>query len=72
MLPDGTYEVFVVDAEAVGPGDGLALELTILDGEHKGEIVALRTEDLGVDELDALGRPGTLTVTGGEPSVTLE
>jgi hypothetical protein len=72
MLPDGTYDVFVVDAQATGPGDRLRLELTILAGEQKGEVVSVRAEGLGLDELDALGLPGTLTVAGGEPGLALE
>ena len=71
MLADGTYDVFVVDATADGP-EGLHLEVTVLAGEHKGEVVALRADGLGVDELDALGMPGTLTVEGGEPALVLE
>lgn len=72
MLPDGTYDVFVVDAEAEGPGDRLRLDLTILAGEQRGEVVSMRADGLGVSELDALGTPGTLTVAGGEPSLVLE
>jgi hypothetical protein len=72
MLPDGTYDVFVVDAEADGPGDVLLLEVTILAGEHKGEMVSMRAEGLRIDELTALGSPGTLEVTMGEPSLVLE
>lgn len=72
MLPDGTYDVFVVDAEAEGPGDRLRLDLTILAGEQRGEVVSMRADGLGVNELDALGTPGTLTVAGGEPSLVLE
>jgi hypothetical protein len=72
MLPDGTYDVFVVDAQATGPGDRLRLELTILAGEQKGEVVTMQAEGLGVDELDALGTPGTLTVSAGQPSLVLE
>ena len=71
MLADGTYDVFVVDATADGP-EALHLEVTVLAGEHKGEVVALRAGGLGVDELDALGMPGTLTVEGGEPALVLE
>ena len=71
MLPDGTYDVFVVDAAAGGPG-GLRLEVTILAGEQKGEVVAVHAGGLAIDELDALGLPGTLTVVGGEPSLVLE
>ena len=71
MLPDGTYDVFVVDATTDGPG-GLRLEVTILAGEQKGEVVSVHTQGLGIDELDALGLPGTLTVAGGEPTLLLE
>jgi hypothetical protein len=71
MLPDGTYDVFVVDAAADG-ADALRLELTILAGEQKGEVVSMRAQGLAVDELDALGLPGTLTVAAGEPALVLE
>ena len=72
MLPDGTYDVFVVDAATEGEHDRLRLELTILAGEHKGEIVSLRSQGLGMDEIDALGLPGTLAIRAGQPSVTLD
>ena len=72
MLPDGTYDVFVVDAEAAGPDGVLNLEVTILGGPHKGDVVSLRAAGLGVDELAALGSPGTMTVAAGEPSLVLE
>jgi hypothetical protein len=72
MLPDGRYDVFVVDAEHLGPGDVVRVEVTILAGEQKGEVVSMRAEGLGVDELDLLGTPGTLDVVGGRPSITLE
>jgi len=72
MLADGTYDVFVVDAEAAEPPGALQLDLTILGGDHKGEVVSMRAEGLGVDDLGALGLPGTLTVTAGEPSLVLE
>lgn len=73
MLPDGTYDVFVVDATAL-PGDtgGLRLEVTILGGEHKGEVVGVNATGLSVDEIGALGTPGTLTVSAGEPLIVLE
>jgi hypothetical protein len=72
MLDDGVYDVFVLDAEATGTDDGLRLDLTILAGAHKGEVVSMHAAGLGVDELDALGLPGTLTVAGGAPSIVLE
>jgi hypothetical protein len=72
VLPDGSYDVIVVDAEAIDAGDQLRLDLTILAGDLKGEVVSMRADGLGVGELDALGTPGTLTVRGGEPSLALE
>jgi hypothetical protein len=74
VLADGTYDVIVVDATTAGHDDpdGLRLDLTILAGDHKGEVVPMRASGLGVDEIDALGMPGTLTVRDGKPSITLD
>ena len=72
VLPDGTYDVFVVEATSEGPGDRLRLDVTIVAGEQKGEVVSVRAEGLGLSEIHALGSPGTLRVTGGEPTLTLE
>ena len=71
MLADGRYDVFVVDAVADGPA-ALRVEVTILAGEHKGEVIAVRAAGLAIDELEALGLPGTLTVEAGEPTLALE
>jgi hypothetical protein len=71
-LPDGTYDVLVVDATAHDDGF-LAVELTIVAGPAKGEVVGLRTRDLPVDDpLDLLAVPATLTVAGGVPALRLE
>jgi hypothetical protein len=72
MLADGTYDAIVVDAEASADGAGLRLDLTILTGPHKGEVVSMRATGLGVDELEVLALPATLTVLAGEPSVVLD
>ena len=69
-LPDGTYDVLVVDATT--EDDALALEITIISGEHKGHVVALRAVGLDVDELELLGMPGTLTVDGGVPRFVVD
>lgn len=71
MLPDGAYDVIVVDATADGEG-GLHLDVALLDGSHKGEVVSVLAVGLAVDELDALGTPGTLVVADGAPRITLE
>lgn len=70
VLLDGTYDVFVVDAAV--DGDSATLELTVLAGEHKGEVVAVTAVGLGIDELDLLGMPGTLTVENGVPRVAID
>jgi hypothetical protein len=73
-LPDGAYDVIVVDAEDTDDGD-VRIELTITMGPHIGRVVALRGRhvDLGergasFDPLALLGIPGTLRVRGGQPA----
>jgi hypothetical protein len=61
----------VVDT-AEGADGSVALELTIVAGPAKGEVVSLRTTGLAGDPLDLLGVPATITVTGGAPSVRFE
>ena len=70
MLPDGNYEIIVVDAVAQ-PDGSLRLELTIVAGDHKGEVVSMTAARLGLGEIDALGTPGTLEVAGGKPDLSL-
>jgi hypothetical protein len=72
MLADGTYDTIVVDAEVSGDGAGLRLDLTILAGPHKGEVVSMLATGLDIDELEVLALPATLTVAAGEPSVVLD
>jgi len=71
VLEDGTYDALVFDAEARDEG-GVAVELTILAGEHKGEVVSVVSEAWTGDALDLLGIPATITVVGGQPTVTFE
>jgi hypothetical protein len=70
-LADGSYDALVVDATAADDGS-IGVELTIVAGEAKGEVVALRAEGLAGDPLDLLGVPATITVVGGAPSVRFE
>ena len=70
MLPDGTYDAIVVDAER--DEDGVRLELTITAGPHKGEVVAVRAATLTMDPVDALGIPARIVVTNNTPRVELE
>ena len=71
-LADGSYDAVVVDASA-GDDGCIGVEITIVAGPAKGEVVTLRTADLGdTDPLDLLGLPATLTVRDGAPSLRLE
>ena len=71
-LDDGSYDALVVDAEPTG-GGWCRVELTILGGTHKGEVVAVRTDAVAEgDALDLLGIPATLVVAGGVPTVAFE
>lgn len=73
MLADGIYDVLVVDAEALDdPPGAIRVELTILAGAAKGEVVALTAVGLDRDPLDLLAEPGTMTVTDGEPHFALD
>ena len=70
-LPDGIYDALVVDTATRDDGS-VAVDLTIIAGEHKGEVVTLRAQDLAGDPLDLLGVPATITGAGGSPSVRFE
>lgn len=73
MLEDGTYDVLVVDAEELDePPGAIRLDLTILAGDLKGEVVSLTAVGLGRDALDLLAEPGTVTVADGEPRFALD
>ena len=69
-LADGAYDALVVDAE--DRGDAVAVELTIIAGPAKGEVVTLVSTGWSGDPLDLLGVPATITVSDGEPSVRFE
>ena len=71
MLPDGHYDVLIVDARADDDGT-VHLEVTVTSGAHKGDVVAIRGRFPGTDELDLLAAPATLVVSDGQPTVTLD
>lgn len=72
MLNDGTYDVFVVDAEdASEPRDALRLELTVMQGPRKGDVVVVIAQHLPMNAVQILGLPATLVVEGGHPRVEL-
>ena len=72
MLPDGTYDVVVVDAE--GDDEGIVhIELAVTLGRHLGRVVKLRStpeaagagRDADVVVSSMLGVAGTLRVRNG-------
>lgn len=72
-LPDGTYDVLVVDAEDLDePVGAQRVEVTLIAGPHKGEVVALVATGLAADALDLLAAPGVVTVVDGVPSLALD
>jgi hypothetical protein len=71
-LEDGSYDVFIIDAEEDASRGAMRLELTITRGEHKGEVVSVTApRDIG-DEVELLGLPGVLEVTDGVPRVIVQ
>ncbi len=70
-LADGRYDAFVVDADDA-PGGGSTLDLTIVAGEHKGQVLTVTSNVWIGDPIELMGMPATITVTDGEPSVTID
>lgn len=74
-LPDGSYDVVVVDVEMSESGD-LHIEVTITLGSYVGHVIPLRQRHVDEnrpeahreDPLNLLGVPGTLRVRDGVPS----
>jgi hypothetical protein len=71
-LDDGIYEVIIIDAEDDDERDVARLHLTVTTGQHKGDVVTVRAEHLGVDALSLLALPARLIVRDGVPSVELQ
>jgi len=75
MLPNGTYDVIVIDAERGDDGD-LHIEVTISLGPHVGDVIRLQERHIDYrrgapeseDPYALLGVPGTLRVHAGQPS----
>jgi hypothetical protein len=71
-LPDGTYFAFVVDADERPDGTIAKLSLTIVSGDHKGDVLDLAAEGLAGSFVDLVGMPATIVVAGGDPSVSID
>jgi hypothetical protein len=76
VIADGTYDVFVVDALPIEPmasdTGGWHLELTILGGDNKGDVVSVHATGLRGNEFDLIGMPGTLVVADGQPTFRID
>jgi len=71
MLADGTYDAMVIDATDTDDG-AIALDVTVLAGPHKGELLTITATGLDRDALDLFAVPATLVVLDGRPTVRLE
>jgi hypothetical protein len=72
MLPDDTYDVFILDAHDDDDARIIRLELTVTSGAHKGEVITLRAEHLGRDAIALIGLPARLQVRAGVPTMDFE
>ena len=70
-MPDGRYDVLVVDAEAIDE-ETMRVELAMVTGDDKGDVFALRGPRLADDPIDLLGLPGTLVVVDGVPRLEVD
>lgn len=70
-MPDGRYDVFVVDAETIDDAT-MRVELAMVTGDDKGNVFAIRGPHIGDDPVLLLGSPGTLVVTDGVPRLEID
>ena len=70
-LSDGRYEIFIIDAEFLDE-ETMRLEVTMISGDERGAVVALRGPHLARDPLSLLGLPATLYIERGVPRVVLD
>ena len=70
-LEDGTYDVMVVDARDAD-GGAITVDLAVSSGPHRGDVVTVHAARSQDTWMDLLGAPGTLVVTGGEPTFHID
>lgn len=70
-MPDGRYDVFIVDAETIDETT-MCVELAMVTGDDKGDVFAIRGPLLADDPVELLGLPGTLIVTDGVPRLQVD
>jgi hypothetical protein len=62
----------VIDISPVAEGRGARLELAVLGGQYKGEVVLVRSPGLDPDDLTILGNGARVTVVAGVPGVRFD
>ena len=67
-LPDGTYDVMIVDVETGAEGQ-VHIDIVLTTGTRKGEVLSLQTSTLRQDPLMLMGLPAKLRVTDGLPAL---
>ncbi|HZT66776.1 MAG TPA: hypothetical protein VFA11_13395 [Acidimicrobiales bacterium] len=70
-LPDGEYEILVIDAED-GPEGLVRISVVIVSGEMKGRVTSIKGPSGDRDGVSLMGLPGALSVRDGRPSLRLE
>lgn len=70
-LPDGQYDVLIVDAQEIDAST-THLDLVIVSGASRGEVVGVRAANLARDPVDLMGLPATLIVDAGAPRVVVD
>ncbi len=69
QLADGSYDAFIVWAEARDDGQ-IAYELTFTTGVHKGDVITVLARS-NADPIALIGLPCVLVVERGQPRIDL-
>jgi hypothetical protein len=72
MLPDDTYDIFILDANDDENANVVRLELTVTSGSHKGDVDTLRAANLARNVIDLIGQPAQLRVEHGVPTIIFD
>lgn len=70
-LPDGVYDVMILDVEAAERQQA-RVDVVITAGSHRGEVVSLRMSPMQRDPLGLMGLPASLRVSDGTPALEMD
>lgn len=71
VIPDGAYDVLVIDVEDRSDGRRY-FEIAVLSGDRKGLVASVSTRADDEDPAALLGLPGTLYVRRAVPDLRIE